>query len=92
MSIWFALSPILVLSVGVLGLMLADSFSKTRTDLAMGSFITFLSAGLFAIALWIVTIGGVWSGAACFVLFSTAMPVISVIIVAILGFRYLPGP
>lgn len=36
--------------------------------------------------------GGVWPGAAFFVLFSSALPVISVIIVAMLGFRFLPSP
>lgn len=57
MSIWFALSPILVLSVGLLGLMMADAFSKRHSDLALGSFVTFLCAGLFALGLWIM--GGV---------------------------------
>ncbi len=57
MSLWFALSPLIVLTFGGLGLMMADAFSKTRSDLALGSFLTFTSAGLFALALWIM--GGV---------------------------------
>jgi hypothetical protein len=51
-----------------------------------------LSALLFSVGVGAETIGGVWSGAACFVLFASAMPVVSVIIVAMLGFRYLPSP
>jgi NADH-quinone oxidoreductase subunit N len=57
MSIWFALSPLVVLALGALGLMLADAFSKSRTDLALGAFITFFSAGVFALSLWVM--GGV---------------------------------
>src|SRR5207248_2022693 len=57
MSIWFALSPILVLAFGACALMLADAFSNKHTDLALGSFMTFASAGILAIALWIM--GGV---------------------------------
>ena len=57
MSLWFALSPLLVLSFGALSLMLADSFSREGTDLALGAFVTFMSAGVFAVALWIM--GGV---------------------------------
>jgi NADH-quinone oxidoreductase subunit N len=57
MSLWFALSPLVVLTFGGLGLMLADSFSKERSDLALGGFLTFLSAAIFAIALWLM--GGV---------------------------------
>jgi hypothetical protein len=51
-----------------------------------------LSVLLFSVGVGAEAIGGVWSGAACFVLFSSSMPVISVIIVAMLGFRYLPSP
>lgn len=51
-----------------------------------------LSALFFLFGAVAEAIGGTWSGAACFVLFSSAMPVVSVIIVAMLGFRYLPGP
>ena len=57
MSLWMALSPLIVLTFGALGLMLADAFSKEKTDLALGSFLTFLCAGLFGLALWIM--GGV---------------------------------
>ncbi|MGZ3448657.1 MAG: NADH-quinone oxidoreductase subunit N [Polyangiales bacterium] len=57
MSIWFALSPILVLAFGACALMMADAFSKQHTDLALGSFVTFASAGILAIGLWIM--GGV---------------------------------
>jgi len=57
MSIWFALSPLVVLGIGALTLMLADAFSKSRSDLALGSFIIFLSAGVFALSLWVM--GGV---------------------------------
>jgi NADH-quinone oxidoreductase subunit N len=57
MSLWFALAPLEILTFGALGLMMADAFSKERTDLALGAFLTFFSAGLFAIALWIM--GGV---------------------------------
>ena len=51
-----------------------------------------LSALFFSGGVGAEAIGGVWSGAACFVLFSSALPVVSVIIVAMLGFRYLPSP
>lgn len=51
-----------------------------------------LSAVFFLAGVCAEALGGVWPVAACFVLFSSAMPVISVIIVAMLGFRYLPSP
>jgi NADH-quinone oxidoreductase subunit N len=57
MSLWFALSPLLILSAGGLLLMMADAFSEKHTDLALGAFMTFASAGIFAVALWIM--GGV---------------------------------
>lgn len=51
-SIWFALAPLLALSFGAFGLMMADAFSDDRDDLAMGSFMTFLAGGVLAFALW----------------------------------------
>lgn len=50
-----------------------------------------LSALFFLAGVGAEALGGAWPGAAFFVLFSSAMPVISVIIVAMLGFRYLPN-
>jgi NADH-quinone oxidoreductase subunit N len=52
MSIWFALAPLLALSFGAFGLMMADAFSDERDDLAMGSFLTFVAGGVMAFALW----------------------------------------
>ncbi len=57
MSIWFALSPLLILLFGALALMMADALSKTRSDLALGAFLTFASSSIFAISIWIM--GGV---------------------------------
>ena len=51
-----------------------------------------LSALLFSGGIGAEAIGGAWVGAACFVLFSSVLPVVSVIIVAMLGFRFLPSP
>lgn len=57
MSIWFALSPLLILSLGCFALMMVDAFSKSKSDLALGSFITFAAAGVFAGSIWML--GGV---------------------------------
>lgn len=51
-----------------------------------------LSALFFSGGVGVEAIGGVWSCAACFVLFSSALPVVSVIIVAMLGFRFCRAP
>ena len=58
MSLWFALSPLLILSAGGLLLMLADAFSEKHTDLALGAFMTFASAGIFAVALIAIVVIG----------------------------------
>jgi NADH-quinone oxidoreductase subunit N len=57
MSLWFALGPLLILSFGAFGLMMADAFSEERSDLALGSFLTFAAGGVLALAIW--TMGGV---------------------------------
>lgn len=57
MSIWFALSPLIVLSLGCFALMLVDAFSKPKSDLALGAFATFAAAGVFAFSIWML--GGV---------------------------------
>ncbi len=57
MSLWFALSPLIVLTVGVLGLMMADAFSTQKTDLALGACVTFLSCSILSVSVWMM--GGV---------------------------------
>jgi NADH-quinone oxidoreductase subunit N len=54
MSIWFALAPLIVLSIGALALMLADAFAKEHSDLALGACVVFLSAGLLAFSGWLM--------------------------------------
>jgi NADH-quinone oxidoreductase subunit N len=98
MSIWFALSPLFVLTFGALGLMMADAFSAEKSDLALGSFLTFTSAAIFAIAIWIM--GGVTAEAAAkvapyivldrFTLFVTATLCIGGAISSLLAGGYLP--
>ena len=57
MSLWFALSPLIILAVGALALMMADAFSTDKGDLALGSFLVFTCAALLSVSLWII--GGV---------------------------------
>jgi NADH-quinone oxidoreductase subunit N len=98
MSIWFALSPLFVLTFGALGLMMADAFATEKSDLALGSFLTFTSAAIFAIAIWIM--GGVPAEVAAkvapyivldrFTLFVTATLCIGGAISSLLAGGYLP--
>ncbi len=48
----FALSPLLVIGVGALLLMMAESFARVRNGLALGATIIFLAAGACAAGLW----------------------------------------
>ena len=58
-SVFFALSPLLVVALGGLLLMLTEVFSKRSeggpsADLAMGSAITMFAGAIMALALWLV--------------------------------------
>jgi NADH-quinone oxidoreductase subunit N len=98
MSIWFALSPLLALTFGALGLMMADAFSKSRSDLALGTFVTFAASGILAVSLW--SMGGVPPETAAkvapfllldkFTLFFTATIALGGAISALLAGGYLP--
>lgn len=52
MMIVFALSPFLVLGMGVLMLMLAEAFAKNRNGLALGATVIFLATAACAMGLW----------------------------------------
>jgi NADH-quinone oxidoreductase subunit N len=53
MLLAFALSPLIILAVGAMLLMLAESFSPARGGLALGATIVFMTAGVFAGAIWL---------------------------------------
>ncbi len=52
MPLAFALSPFIVLGVGALLLMLAESFAKQRAGLALGATIIFLATAACSLGLW----------------------------------------
>lgn len=53
MLLAFALSPLIIIAVGAMLLMLAEAFSSKRGGLALGATIVFMTAGVFAGAVWL---------------------------------------
>jgi len=58
MPLVFALSPVLVVSIGAMLLMLAEAFAKRRGGLALGTTIVFLAGAAFAGGVWLYGVDG----------------------------------
>jgi NADH-quinone oxidoreductase subunit N len=56
MDLWFAASPLLVVTLGALLLMLVDAFSRApeKDELALGTAVALIAAGVLSISIWIV--------------------------------------
>jgi NADH-quinone oxidoreductase subunit N len=59
MSLTFALSPLIVVTLGALLLMLAEAFSKNKEGLAVGTAMVLVAGGAFSGAVWMKGTGGV---------------------------------
>jgi NADH-quinone oxidoreductase subunit N len=62
MGLWFAASPLLVVTLGALLLMLVDAFSRSpgRDELALGAAVTLISAAVLSISIWLVGPETLW--------------------------------
>jgi NADH-quinone oxidoreductase subunit N len=56
MEMWFAASPLLVVTLGALLLMLVDAFSRSpeKGELALGTAVALIGGGVLAISVWLV--------------------------------------
>jgi NADH-quinone oxidoreductase subunit N len=56
MAVWFAVSPLIIVSLGALLLMMAEAFARTPKggELALGTAVTLLAGAAMAIAVWMV--------------------------------------